>query len=597
VAVLGVAGDARAQFGVEWLEFQNESTRRIYAAPELGLSDPEEKDYAWGDVDNDGDVDLVVVRKEPFTTPGKKPNVLFMNEDGALVDRSAQYASETDVPGDLGFLTATNDRDVALADFNGDGWLDIATGVTISDGFPKPVSHPRIYINQAAMGGQWLGFKFEQARSPQLYVLFPDGQPNLAAPAPGRFCSIAAGDVDDDGDIDLHLGDYDGEAPGLDVNDRLWINDGNGFFADSWQARMNAQMTVGGFAAAAAIADMNGDGINDVVTQEAGSASIAYNKPPDPVPFEIFDTPHSMATYFVSAGDLNNDDKLDMVMSEDGEDRYLLNQDNDALGRVIWSPPHVFTFPTGAGYGDDGFGSQSLIVDLDKDGWKDVLISDVDVDIPGCFGRLHVYHNLGGAPGGFVTLREEAQQAGAGSGWKGAVGLLYSELVGTYHTAVFDIDRDGDEDLVVGRCNTTAVFMNTQDPCPITRYGSALPNSTGKPALIYTSGTGDFSNGHLVLSVRNLPPGATGTFKMSVGKFDPCVPDGNGLKCVARVRNLANVTADADGVVRSVVDLSLPPFSAFEPGDIRYIQLRYDDPRAGAGAFNWAEPVKVTFCE
>src|SRR5688572_13221667 len=154
LTVLLGAVEARAQFGVEWLGFQNESTRRIYAAPGLGLSDPEEKDYAWGDVDNDGDIDLVVVRKEPFTTAGKKPNVLFMNEDGALVDRTAQYASDTDVAGDLGFLTPTNDRDVQLADFNADGYLDIATGVTISDGFPKAVSHPRIYINKGALGGQ-----------------------------------------------------------------------------------------------------------------------------------------------------------------------------------------------------------------------------------------------------------------------------------------------------------------------------------------------------------------------------------------------------------------------------------------------------------
>jgi VCBS repeat protein len=595
--VLLVTAEARAQFDVQWAGFTNESTRRIYAEPGLGLTDPEEKDYAWGDVDNDGDIDLVVVRKEGWTTPGRKPNVLFVNEDGALVDRSAQYASDTDVPGDLGFLTPTNDRDVQLADFNGDGWLDIATGVTISDGLPKAVSHPRIYINKGAIGGQWLGFKFEQDRSPQLYVLKGDGTPNFAVPAPGRFCSIAAGDVDDDGDIDIHLGDYDGEAGGLDINDRLWINDGNGYFSDSYQQRMNAQMTVSGFSAAAAIADMNGDGINDVVTQEAGSCSIAYNLPPDPVPFDLFDTPHAMATYFVSVGDLNNDSKLDMVMSEDGQDRYLLNQGNDPLQRAIFGSANVFAFPGGAGYGDDGFASQSLVTDLDDDGWNDVLISDVDVDIPGCGGRLHVYHNLGGAQGGFVQLREEAQQSGANSGWKGATGLMPGEMTGTHNVAAFDIDDDGDKDLVVGRCSGTVVYTNNRNPCPITRYGSALPNSTGKVAMIYTMGTGDLSDEKLTLSVRNLPPGTTAHFGVSPGKLDPCVPNGGGLKCIGRSRSLGILNADAEGTVRFEVDWSSPMFANLDPGNVRYLQLKYDDPGAGAGAFNWSEPVKVAFCE
>lgn len=597
VVVLMGAADSWAQFNVQWVTYANESARRIYATPGLGLQDPEEKDYAWGDVDNDGDIDLVVVRKQPGTTAGKKPNVLFMNEDGALVDRTAQYASDTDVPGDLGFLTFTNDRDVQLADFNADGWLDIATGVTISDSDPKPISHPRIYINKGAIGGQWLGFRFEAARSPQLYVLFGNGSPDVSKPYPGRFCSLAVGDADDDGDIDIHLGDYDGEPSGFDINDRLWINDGNGFFTDSYQQRMNSQMTVSGFSAAAAIADMNGDGINDVVTQEAGSCSIAYNLGPDPVPFDLFDTPHAMATYFVSVGDLNNDNKLDMVMSEDGQDRYLLNQGNDALQRAVFSSANTFQFPTGAGYGDDGFGSQSLVSDLDNDGWSDVLISDVDVDVPFCSSRLHVYHNLGGTPGGFVSLREEAQQAGANSGWKGAVGLLPSMMNGTHYVAAFDIDNDGDKDLVVGRCNSTEVYINALNPCPITRYGSALPNSTGKVAMTYTNGTGDLSENKLVISVRNLPPGTTGKMMMSVAKKDPCVADGSGLRCLSdRYRPFPQITADAEGVMRFEVDLTAPQFGNSGPGAVRYLQFRYDDPGAGP-AWNWAEPVQVTLCE
>src|SRR6185295_3735940 len=100
------------------------------------------------------------------------------------------------------------------------------------------------------------------------------------------------------------------------------------------------------------------------------------------------------------------------------------NTGTDALGRAMFPVSRVFSFPTQAQYGDDGFGSQSLITDLDNDGWKDVLISDVDVDIDGCGRRLHIYHNLANPPN--VSLREEAQLASGSSGWKGAVGLLPS---------------------------------------------------------------------------------------------------------------------------------------------------------------------------
>jgi len=608
-AAVLTAGPAFAQFNVQWVQFQNETATRLLSDdPSLGINDTEEKDYAWGDVDKDGDIDLVVVRKEPFTSPGRRVNVLFMNENGVLVNRTDEYATDTDVPGDLGFQTPTNDRDVVLADFNGDGWLDIATAVTISDGLPKEISHPRIYVNKGAVGGVWQGFRFEAARSPQLYVLKPNGDPDFTKPNPGRFCSIAAGDVDNDGDLDIFLGDYDssgagggGEPPGIDLNDRLWINDGNGFFSDSWQTRMSADMLLSAFSNSAAIADMNGDGLMDVVKDTALNApqfvGIAYNRPPNDNIFDIYQDAHDFAPYFVSVGDLNNDNKLDMIMSEDGQDRYLLNQGNDALQRAQFSAANTFSFPTGAGYGDDGFGSQSLATDLDNDGWLDVLIADVDVDVPFCTSRMHIYHNLGGNPGGFVQLREEAQQAGASSGWKGAVGIMPGDISGTHYVAAFDIDNDGDKDLVVGRCNTTMVYLNNLNPCPITRYGSANPNSTGKIGQIYTMGTGDLSDQKLVLSVRNLPPGVTAKLAVSPQITEPCVPDGGGLKCIGNWRPLTNAVADAEGTARWEVDFDERAFGDLNPGTVRYLQFRYNDPGAGTGAYNWSEPVKVTFCQ
>ena len=50
-----------------------------------------------------------------------------------LVDRTAAYATASDIAGDQGFMTPTNDRDVELVDVDGDGWLDVVTATTLTD--------------------------------------------------------------------------------------------------------------------------------------------------------------------------------------------------------------------------------------------------------------------------------------------------------------------------------------------------------------------------------------------------------------------------------------------------------------------------------
>ena len=183
----------------QFVEFVEETDTRIDAPNALVADDPEEKDYAWADLDQDGDTDLVIVRKQPFTSTGKRVNVLLMNEGGVLVDRTAEYATASDVPGDQGFNTPTNDRDIILVDVDGDDWLDMVTATTLMDNQAKHISHPRVYMNLGNdPDGNWLGFEYQEARIPQMH-----------ATAGPRFCSVAGGDVTGDGFPDLYFGDYD----------------------------------------------------------------------------------------------------------------------------------------------------------------------------------------------------------------------------------------------------------------------------------------------------------------------------------------------------------------------------------------------------
>ena len=436
---------APAAFGGTWINFFDETADRVVCESTLFADDDQEKDYAWGDVDRDGDIDLVIVRKEPFTSSGRYPNVLLLNEGGVLVDYTDQYAVAADVAGDEGFLTPTNDRDVILVDLNGDEWLDMVTCTTLMDGAPKHISHPRIYMNLGESNGFWQGFRYEANRIPEMH--------GTASP---RFCSVAAGDIDGDGDEDLYFGDYDsGPEQIFDYNNRLLINDGAGRFTDESTARMNDEMLLSAFGAASVIADMNNDGTLDVVKQTSLNppqhVAITYNgRAPEGV-FVEYDIIDENAPYFISVDDLNGDGQLDIVVVDDGSDRYYLNEGNGSDGLANFSS---YTLEN-----SNGFGGNSLIVDLNDDGHNDIIVTDVDVDISGCSRTTHVYRNRGDVPN--VTFDEQY------------VGI--DALQGVHDAAIFDLNGDGVLDMIFGYCDSTRIYIQEAPTGIVFSYPEGLP--------------------------------------------------------------------------------------------------------------------------
>jgi hypothetical protein len=138
-----------------------------------------------------------------------------------------------------------NDRKSQLVDVNNDGWLDLVTSTSISDGLPRYLGHPRIYINKGQVGGVWQGFRYEYARIPQLLS-------TTGAIANPRFCSVVAGDLTGDGYVDLYFSDYDtgqvgpAENPNNDMDNKLLINQGAanpGYFVDESVLRMGPRTT------------------------------------------------------------------------------------------------------------------------------------------------------------------------------------------------------------------------------------------------------------------------------------------------------------------------------------------------------------------
>lgn len=472
-ALLLSEGAALGQYNQPWTAFQP-APQALPSGATIS-DDQNETDLDWADLDLDGDIDLVIVRKEPFTTTGGRTNVLLMNEAGVLVDRTLAFASTSDVVGDQGFLALTNDRDVVITDLTGDGYPEIVTATEQSPGQPKSISHPRVYLNKGSQGGVWQGFVYEESRIPA-FLHFGSGL--VGTP---RLAAVDAADLDGDGDVDLYFGDHDTgtslfgalEPPSEDLEDRLLINDGSGFFTDATVMSLTMASAQSGFCNSVELADFNQDGFVDIAKQATYQSpevlSISYNDPTSPGLFGAPQIGTPLAPYFINSGDLNQDGRLDLAVTSNADDYVLINEGNGAGGHVNWSVPVPLTL-IGENEPDSFFGlsysSNNLIVDIDGDGWQDLIVADVDVEVAQYQSdyRLHLYHNRGGTPGTSAVELVEERQSPASSTWVGAPGLLPDDVRWTHDVAVFDIDGDGLNDLVLSRREGTQVWLQTSPP-------------------------------------------------------------------------------------------------------------------------------------
>ena len=420
--------------GDYWVTYNNETSTRLVSNPAVGAADNQEKDYAWGDVNHDGWTDLIVVRKQPFTvgTQGRS-NVLFMNLNGVLTDQTAQWIPD--------FLDAIEDRDVALVDVDNDGWDDIVTAAACNDaegGGPDPCDptgisdDSRLYMNLGNDGGgSWLGY------GPPIVLFGTLGN---------NFCAVAAGDINNDGYVDLYFVSYNDN-----FEDQMLMNGGPGnpgvFTIEN--NRLTIAMRSSNFGTNAVIVDFNGDGWADIVKSEDGPVEIFRNGGNGF--FDLLDPTYLGTAYHVGVGDLDGNGSLDLVISDDGTDRYILNPVLDGATDIS------FAFPGTTG----GFGSNSIVVDLDGDGFNEVLIADVDVDVSGCVRISDILRNSG-APG-FLDPPPPTNIPG-------------SMLAGVHDIAVFDINNDGQLDIILGRCTGTQIWINSQEVISVTfEYPGGLP--------------------------------------------------------------------------------------------------------------------------
>ena len=573
---------AAPAFGQQWVTFSGQTSSRLVASPALIGADNLEKDFAWGDFDRDGDTDLVCMRKFPGSIQGGFRDILFMNEGGMLVDRTVEFGSASDISGYQGMLDPCNDRDVEAVDVDLDGWLDLVTATTMSDHVNSILGQPRVYINlRNDAQGNWRGFRFEVARIPDLFAR----NGNAANP---RFCDAAIGDFNGDGYPDIFFTDYDtpetsgticydlnadgdaadpgecqqspAENPANDFDTKLLLNRGGaapGQFYDATTSVLTSTQINSAFGNMAVAGDFSGDGRADIVrintlTSGQNVAIMTRSATGPGFGYKVIATGQP---YNGDKADLNGDGRLDLVIVDDGKDRYLLNTGNDASGQPEFTSYTI----------DDSlpeFGNTTQCGDLDNDGRVDVIICDVDADLgPFCpqtsggshARRTHIYRNVfTGSPAGIL---DEATPSV----------IPAAELDWWTDVAVLDINGDGWLDLVAGSCSGTVVYMNVPPiglnfSYPAGRPQSAAPNEAITFRVsIATVGGGTVVPGSARLWTRRnggefvasqLAPQADGTY---IGGFPP-------FACGDRVQWY--VTA---GLSNGAPSYSDPPAGATQP--------------------------------
>jgi hypothetical protein len=428
-----LAGSASAQ----WLSFENETATRLVLST-VPTNDSQEKDIATGDLNQDGWMDVVVSRKNPFSNPGARTDVLLMNVGGVLTDQTATFAP--------GFLsTPTDARDLFIGDFTGDGWPDVVVASTFQQ-------QPSFYRNAGDDGSSnWLGLVDESG------TRFPFINDGVL-----QFCAVWGGDVTGDGAMDLYFSNYNEFGTAFDV---LLINDGAGVFTNESLARLGTFRN-SAFGTSAEIHDVDNDGDQDIIKTSTLNSVPPWNSRGNFILFNdgtghfpVFQKAPSTNPYMFTVGDLDGNGFLDLYVVDDQQDYVNMVQSVTPDEELQYSTVTLTNART------TSFGGNVKMADLDGDGDLDVGLADVDVDAPPCDSQreFSLMQNTGGVLADPYPTDQPFN-------------------TNAYDFAFLDVDNDGLQDLFMGVCAGYMVFTQG-DPLPSVTVDVTLN-------LRSTSGTG-----------------------------------------------------------------------------------------------------------
>ena len=442
----------------------NTITHTFGAGSDLTIS------VAVGDMDGDGHLDIV-------TGNGGQQNVVYLNDgEGTFNTITHTFGADTD-----------DTQSMAVGDVDGDGHLDIVTG----NGSQQNV----VYFNDGEGAFDWqdsardFGTGTDDIRSVAVGDVDGDGHLDLVTgnglgqqnvvylnDGEGAFdttsrpfgtgtdntTNVAVGDVNGDGHLDLVTGN------GLGQQNVVYLNDGGGTF--DWQGSARDFGTPADQTLSVAVGDMDGDGHLDIVTGNNGPIVVYLNDGDG-----AFDTTsHAFGddqTLSVAVGDVDGDGHLDLVTGNSGEPIVVYLNDGDG------------TFDTTShAFGDDDTYTESVAVgDMDGDGHLDI--------VTGNSGQQNVVY-LNDGEGAFDTITH-------------TFGIGDDD---TWSVAVGDVNGDGHLDIVTGNGDQQNVVYLNDGEGTFDWQGSARNFGTGTDNTRSVA-VGDVDgDGHLNIVVGNGAP-------------------------------------------------------------------------------------------
>ncbi|MEM7199674.1 MAG: VCBS repeat-containing protein [Planctomycetota bacterium] len=449
--------------------------------PQLPTPGEETNALAFADVDSDGDQDLVLANARYQGSP--MASRLFVN-DGA--------GTFSDVTAVQMPAVALDAYSVALGDVDGDGDPDIVLGCTTFGG-----ERNRLYLNDGAGtfsdvsaarlpdlsyttldialadvdgdGDQDIlcaNGTFADAQQDRLYLndgagTFADATLGRLPAIGGRTSALVVGDVDLDGDVDVVFGDL---MPGRGTPNRLYLNDGSGTFAHIGAPQMPA---VDGSTQSLAMVDVDGDGAVDLVAgNEWQQDGVLLND--------------GQGTFVNANGGAQlstiNDRSSDLVIGDldgDGDDDLLVANFLEQTRLYLGDATGAFTDVTGVQAPTlTGYTVAASLADVDADG-------DLDVAFATLVGPNRLWLNDGSGTFTDVTATH-----------------MPADFNNAFEIAFGDVDGDGDADMAVANHQFQAnqLYLNDGSGAFVDASGTHMPavgSSSSCVAMGDVDGDGD----------------------------------------------------------------------------------------------------------
>src|ERR1022692_324907 len=479
-------------------DFQNLTTDAsaiFFEAPTYGSGGFDAASIAVADVNGDGKLDLLVANEcgNLSGCPNGVVAVLLGNGDGtfqaAQTYSSGGYAAASivvsDVNGDgkADLVVGNFDGTVGILFGNGDGTFQTAhtyssggdLSLSIAVGDVNGDGKPDVLVGDACASDS-------NCANGVLAVLLGNGDGTFQAAQTynsGGYSdyfniSIAVGDVNRDGKLDLLVANYceSGSNGCTNYAGVVGVLLGNG---DGTFQALKTYGSGGYEAQSIAVADVNGDGKPDLLVANdcdtsgdgcvnSGVVGVLLGNGDGTFQPPVSYNSNGPFAFSITVGDVNGDGKPDLLVSSRGVNVLLGNGDG--------------TFQAPRTYSSGGYNVVSIAVgDVNGDGKPDVLTAN-DCPGPGCGNNGEVEVLLGKGDGTFRAAP------------------IYSGGYGEYSAAVADVNGDGKPDLLVlNYCVDSA--------CANSSFGVLLGNGDGTLQAVQTHNIGGYYAGSITVADVN----------------------------------------------------------------------------------------------